>query len=322
MKKQNKIKIFILFIVPLFIVANLGTYQLQRSAWINKNHPYSEAKEYLVGANILWLYGKIITSIPFVDENSLIMKPIINLQDYFIRNWQKNIPKNDAERYLGWYLFRLDSYVVPKIPSLILYDEPYTFDEARNMLDKTWYILDNITKYKAKDKEFEQMRYIAFQKLSYIYIKSVMAYWLNDDKTINYTLLNNDHKRMKRFIRLYDELYKMQNHFKQTDPKIYQNGKHKWFDNIRLHKLTAWIFYYFTIIKQYEIQKDYCNPSKNSMLKDYLITRNNLLDLKNVATKMQDNSIESALSDSADTNLNQTCKKLNLKKGIKNDTNQ
>jgi len=165
------------------------------------------------------------------------------------------------------------------------------------------------------------MRYIAFQKLSYIYITSAMAYWANDDRTVNYNLLNTDHKRMKRFVRLYDELHKMQNYFKQTDIKIYQNGKNKWYDNIRLHELTVWLLDYLHILKKYNIDKNYCNPNKHKVLKDYLVTRNNLLDLKNIATKMQDNGIEDTLSDFTDSNLNKTCKNLNLIKGIKNATN-
>ncbi len=58
------------------------------------------------------------------------MKPIIGLQDYFVSKWQENLPDDDAEKYLGWYVFKFRTYLVPNAGSVILYTDDTYFNSC------------------------------------------------------------------------------------------------------------------------------------------------------------------------------------------------
>lgn len=81
------------------------------SEWLYEGQPYKKAKEWLIGANFMMVYGNFLTKLPFVDEKSFIVWPVLALQDYFIKRWKENLPGDDAEKYADWYVFRLMMYI-------------------------------------------------------------------------------------------------------------------------------------------------------------------------------------------------------------------
>ena len=312
-KKYSKLKLFIIF----FIVSNIIFYFNVRSKWMYEGQPYSQAKEWRIPSDMMMVYCSWLVKLPFVDERSLILKPFFSLKDYFTHKWEENLPIDDAERYMDDY-FKYRFFIVPNIGSTVLYGTHiYNYDEVRNMLEEVWFIIDKFATLKAKDKEFEEIRYMGFNNLSYLYVTSAMAYWY-DGKTIDYESLSKDTKIMKRFIALYYYIKKMDKYYKIMNYKLYKQSKNDFVLNKRAHRLLVWILDYLTITKQYESQKEYCNSNKNIMLKEYIETRNNLLDLKKGETQLGQRSIEKALSDFTDENLNKICKNLKFIKGIKN----
>ncbi len=319
MEKQNKTKLSIikLFFI-IFVVANIVFYLNVRSKWMYEEQPYKEAKEWRIPADMMMIYCSWLVKLPFVDERSYILKPAFMLKDYFTHKWEENLPDDDAEKYMDNY-FYIKVFVVPNLGSTIFYGHNvYELKEVRDMLDKTWFTIEKFATLKAKDKEFEEIRYSGFFNLSYSYVKNTMAYWLTNEYKIDYKSLNSDAKNMKRFVKLYDYIKQMDNYYKNKYPKIYATYRDELLEAKRLHQLLVWIFNYFTRIKQYEKQKNYCNPNKNIMLKEYIDTRNNLLDLKIGQSEMRQESIEKTLSDFTDENLNKTCKNLKFIKGVKN----
>ncbi len=97
--------------------------------------PYKEAN-----ANMMLVYGTMITKLPFVDERSFIMKPIIGLQDYFVSKWQEKLPNDDVEKYLAWYIFKLRTYIMNTSDGIILYgNKKYNFEEVISFNEKAFF---------------------------------------------------------------------------------------------------------------------------------------------------------------------------------------
>ena len=316
-KRLTKKGIIFIVIILFFISYIISLYSLEKEKWVN-NNPYPKAKEYLVPANMLMLGTVVLSKVPFIDERSLIMKPLISMQDYYIEKWQENLPDDDAEKYLGWYFFRLNTLIVPNVRSTILYtDEIYSFEEVREMLDKIWFTLEKLHKHKAKDLEFEEMRYTAFLKLSYLYVDNAMAYWYNErEKAVNTYILDND-KKVERFIELYDWLQEIDAYYKNNYPEVYEKNRSTFYDEKRIHQLMVWVLDYYNYANRYKQINGYCDNSKNIYLQEYLTSRSNLLDLKAKESAMGQNAIDKTLSDFTDKRLNAVCNNLNLKKGIK-----
>ncbi|WP_298086199.1 hypothetical protein, partial [uncultured Campylobacter sp.] len=108
--QTKPLKKLLLIALIALIVGNALMYVNQRSEWLYDGQPYPKAKEWLIGANFMMVYGNFLTKLPFVDEKSLIVQPVLALQDYFIKRWKENLPDDDAEKYADWYVFRLMMY--------------------------------------------------------------------------------------------------------------------------------------------------------------------------------------------------------------------
>ena len=135
-KKMSKWKLFLI----LVLVGNISFYFQERAKWIYNEQPYKEAKEWLVPANMMLVYGTMITKLPFVDERSFIMKPIIGLQDYFVSKWQEKLPNDDVEKYLAWYIFKLRTYIMNTSDGIILYgNKKYNFEEVISFNEKAFF---------------------------------------------------------------------------------------------------------------------------------------------------------------------------------------
>lgn len=122
----------------------------------------------------MMVYGNFLTKLPFVDEKSFIVQPVLALQDYFIKRWKQNLPDDDAEKYADWYVFRLMMYIVSD--RIYLYMK-YNMDEVKKINEKTWETIENMIKYEAKDKMFQEIRYATFNNSSVIFAKNVLVNW-------------------------------------------------------------------------------------------------------------------------------------------------
>jgi hypothetical protein len=179
--KNKKKRSFLLLFITIFIVGNISFYLKERAKWMYEGQPYPEAKKWLIPANMMLVYGTVLTKIPFIDERSFIMKPIIGLQDYFVSKWQENLPDDDAEKYLGWYIFRLRTYIVPNGGGIILYGNGnYSFDEVIQFNEKAWQTIEATIKFQAKDKDFNEIRYAAFNNLSALFVSNFTVYWIHN----------------------------------------------------------------------------------------------------------------------------------------------
>ena len=311
---MNQKRNIVFIIVAFFISFVISNYFIDKAKWLDGEHPYPKAKEALIKADTIMIPIKVLHSLPLIDEKSAILQPLLSLQDSYIKQWQENIPNDDAEKYLGWYLFRLNSLIIPNLESMALYkDGFYSFEEVRTLLDKIWLDMEMLAKYKAKDEEFEQMRYIAFMKLSFLYVRNLISYWNDENRNFNNRNFNNDFEQMENLLKLNKYINDMQNYYKKTDNKIYQVALNDRMDYARTHSLMFWILDFYNDSEKYKEFDGYCEIKKNSYLKKYLSSRAKLIDMLHNG----DNSVDNTLSDYTDESLNKICPQLNLKKGVK-----
>ncbi len=317
---NNKKNIFIMFIV-VFLVGNTGFYLKERSKWIYSEQPYPKAKEWLIPANMMLVYGTTLTKLPFIDERSFIMKPIIELQDYFVSKYKENLPDDDAEKYLDWHTFKLRTYMIPNAKSVVLYtDDTYSYEETREANEKAWRTIESIVKYQAKDKEFNEIRYAAFLNLAFFYLKNASVYWVHERKApeeISYMqglgkysfffdikMMFNDRKKMKRFYNLYDYVQSMDEYYKNNYPDIFNKLIHPYYKNNINYKMTDYVMRDL-INSNKNNKQEIC---KNKYYKLHFKSKTNLLDIyKNVDQAGRD-SIDKLLSHSVDKKIEKLCK--------------
>lgn len=109
--QTKPLKKLLLIALIALIVGHTLMYVNQRSEWLYEGQPYKKAKEWLIGANFMMVYGNFLTKLPFVGEKSFIVWPVLALQDYFIKRWKENLPDDDAEKYADWYVFKLMRFI-------------------------------------------------------------------------------------------------------------------------------------------------------------------------------------------------------------------
>ena len=286
----------------LFIVGNISFYLAERVRWVNDEHLYPKAKEWLVPANMMLVYGTTLTKLPFVDERSFIMIPIIKLQDYFVSKWEENLPDDDAEKYLGWYTFKLRTYIVPNANSVVLYNEnTYSFDETRTANDEAWKTIEAMVQYKSKDKEFNEIRYTAFLTLSHLYKTNVSAYWY-DGSTFHKKQMFADREKMQRFYKLYEYLISMDNFYKTHYPNIFEKLNDTYYKNHVNFEVTDYIL--LDLLNQ---KKEIVCSSK--YYKSHFKAKTNLITIHKSENLLGKDSIDSLFKRSNDKQLEKICKK-------------
>ena len=235
------------------------------------------------------------------------MKPIINLQDYFVSKWQENLPNDDAEKYLSWYMFKLKTYMVPNAKSVILYNKnTYSFKETRKANDEAWKTIEAMTTYKAKDKEFEEIRYAAFLNLSFLYIENVTIYWYQEDKKeVNENMKYKDRNRIERFYKIYNFIIKMDNYYENKYPKIFKKLINPYYENTTEYNLTDEILRDLLYKKG---EKLCLNIEDNKYFKLHFKAKNNLKKMYKVEDKKGKRAIDFDFRSSKDKRLKQICK--------------
>lgn len=338
-KKQSTLLLFVI----IFFVGNSGFYFKERAKWIYDGQPYPQAKEWLIPANMMLVYGTTLAKLPFVDERSFIMKPIIGLQDYFVKKWQENLPNDDAEKYLGWYVFRLRTYIVPNGGGIILYsNKNYSFDEVIEFNEKGWKTIEATLKYEAKDEEFNEIRYAAFNNLSALFVSNFTAYWIHNPVPYNpdyidQSILENryltknsyvdtntmlsDTKQHARLFKLYEGIKQINTLYKERFPDIYNQSKIEessaYWENSRLHELADGLIYYLLETEQYKDNPIFCEIEKNSILADYIQSKKWLLKHEDFL-KTNKISIEKTVSNARDEQIQKACPNINLIEELNN----
>lgn len=328
--KNKKRKFALLLFIIIFFVGNIGFYIKERAKWIYEGQPYPQAKEWLIPANMMLVYGTILTKLPFIDERSFIMKPIIGLQDYFVKKWQENLPDDDAEKYLGWYIFRLRTYIEPNGGGIILYgSKQYTFSEVRKFNEQSWQTIEAMVKYETKDKEFNEIRLAAFNNLTALFVSNFTAYWvenpdgigsvLSSESKLNIYKMYQDVRQHERLFKIYKWIKQMDKTYKNKYPKAYANAKNaeasQYWENSRMHELTNAIIEYFITRKKYLKILNFCEVDKNEYLKDYIDSKKWLLKNEDFL-KTKNISLKTTISKRKDKQIERMCPNINIKKEL------
>jgi hypothetical protein len=308
-RKATKVKSLALLLIIIFLVGNIGFYFQERAKWIHKGQPYPEAKEWLVPANMMLVYGTTITKLPFIDERSFTMKPIIALQDYFVSKWQEKLPDNDAEKYLGWYIFRLRTYMVPKSDSVILYNHnTYSHEETRQANEKAWKVVEHMVKYQALDEKFNEMRLTAFLNMAFFYVKNASIYWYLEESNSYKGVMFEDTEKMQRFEKLFDYMQLIEAEYKEKRPNYYKKHLDLFIQNSTLYNLTDYLLRYQLFKIKDEEFVGFCNVGDNAYLREHFTAKKNLQHLYDTESEKGKKSIEFNFKKSIDNEVEKICK--------------
>ena len=320
-KKTATIRLSLLFIAVIFIIGNISFYLQERSKWIYEGQPYPDAKEWLVPANMMLVYGTTLTKLPFVDERSFIIKPVISLQNFFVSKWKENLPDDDAEKYLDWYIFKLQTYVIPNVNSVILYSNNiYSYDEARNANDEAWKTLEKIIELDAKDKIFENIRIKAILNLSFLYVENSSVYWCKKDIyrfdelevekkcVFDPLMMASDDEMKSRFLKLYK--YFDDKKSKEYTESFEKSGQHTKILETLKYNLTDYLLRYklFDFNKELINKNDICNVNKNDLLKIHMKSKKKLIEFYKTGSESRKKSVKRDFQDSTDSKINEICK--------------
>lgn len=327
-KKPSKFKKILVIVLISLIVGHIGMYIFQRNAWLYKDQPYPKAKEWLIFANFTLLYGNFLTKLPFIDEKSLILKPILKAQDYFVEKWKTNLPDNDAEKYLDWYIFRLKIFIMDTANNITLYSNgKYQIDEVKEFHEKAWQTIENLVKYEAKDKEFQEIRYVAFNNLSIIFVRNLITHWgyfdyQNKTFHLDKKVMLQDAKQHERLMKLYGYIKNMDNFYSTKYHQFFIKNNAEisaqYYRNLRLYELTQQILYWTISANMANTQNTeiFCNKDSNTYLKDFLQTKQWFLENKEWLKKqgIKNPAAENKISEAVENKIKSVCKNKNLKK--------
>ena len=289
-------------------------YINQMSEWLYEGQPYKKAKEWLIGANFMMVYGNFLTKLPFVDEKSFIVWPVLALQDYFIKRWKENLPGDDAEKYADWYVFRLMMYIASD--RIYLYMK-YNMDEVKKIDEKAWETIENMVKYEAKDKMFQEIRYAAFNNSSVIFAKNVLVNWSDIENknwqtsvSIRKKKISQDVKQHERLIKLREYIKYMNALYSSKYPEIYNKARKaktaEYLENKRIHAIASQILYWQIRTDRHANIDGFCQTDKNEYLKDYIETRKWFLANED-DLKAKGVSIKSTVIKSVDDKIKEVC---------------
>lgn len=319
--QTKPLKKLLLIALIAFVVGHALMYINQRSEWLYEGQPYKKAKEWLIGANFMMVYGNFLTKLPFVDEKSFIVWPVLALQDYFIKRWKENLPGDDAEKYADWYVFRLMMYIASD--RIYLYMK-YNMDEVKKINEKAWETIENMVKFEAKDKAFQEIRLAAFNNLSIIFTTNFTAYWIknplhskpkaknyrSDESQLNIPKMLKDVKQHERLIKLREYIKYMNVLYSSKYPEIYNKAKRaeaaEYYENSRLHSIVSQILHWQILTNRHANIDGFCQTDKNEYLKDYIQTRDWLVKNKEDLDKY-DINIYTTVIISVDDKIKETC---------------
>jgi len=306
-----------LWLIPIiFIGFNVGFYKEERAEWVNDNHPYPAAKEYLVKANMCLAYGLLLTSLPFADEETFFVRSIIKLQHYFVEKAKEHIPDTDAEKEMYWYVFK-HTYIIRKSKKVYL-RHGYSYDQVREILDEMWPVIEGIAEKDLKDPEFIEMRFGAFGNLAYLYSVNEPIYWY-DEKTKNVDMNKayKDTGKTERIYKLFHYFLKIDSLYKTEYPKVYTRRGNVEIDNFTIHMLTKWILNHQISTNSYKKNRGFCDPGRNIYLQYYLASREFLFNELNEpdCTELTTAHIQkNILTPWIDKKIDRVCENLNLTK--------
>lgn len=296
-------------------------YINQMSEWLYEGQPYKKAKEWLIGANFMMVYGNFLTKLPFVGEKSFIVWPVLALQDYFIKRWKENLSDDDAEKYADWYVFRLMMYIASD--RIYLYMK-YNMDEVKKINEKAWETIENMVKFEAKDKAFQEIRLAAFNSLSIIFTTNFTAYWIknplhskpkaknyrSDESQLNIPKMLKDVKQHERLIKLCEYIKYMNALYSSKYPEIHDKTRKaetaEYLENKIIHAIASQILYWQILTNRYAKIDGFCQADKNEYLKDYIETRDWLIKNKEDLDKY-DINIYTTVIKSVDDKIKEVC---------------
>lgn len=239
---------------------------------------------------------------------------MLALQDYFIKRWKENLPGDDAEKYADWYVFRLMMYIASD--RIYLYMK-YNMDEVKKINEKAWETIENMIKYEAKDKMFQEIRYAAFNNSSVIFAKNVLVNWSDIENKNGQTSVSIRKKKISQNVKQHERLIKLREYIKYMNalysskyPEIYNKARKaktaEYLENKRIHAIASQILYWQIRTDRHANIDGFCQTDKNEYLKDYIETRKWFLanedDLKTKGV-----SIKSTVIKSVDDKIKEVC---------------
>ena len=209
--------------------------------------------------------------------------------------------------------------------STVLYgNNKYSFEETIEFNEKAWETIENMVKFEAKDKAFQEIRLAAFNNLSIIFMNNFTAYWIknplhskpkaknyrSDESQVNIPKMLKDVKQHERLIKLREYIKYMNALYSSKYPEIYNKAKKaeaaEYYENARLHSIVSQILHWQILTNRYANIDGFCQTDKNEYLKDYIETRDWLIKNKEDLDKY-DINIYTTVIKSVDDKIKEVC---------------
>ncbi|MFA5353384.1 MAG: hypothetical protein WC291_04080 [Thermodesulfovibrionales bacterium] len=281
-RKGRLWKIILLNLIVIIVGIHLVAYQRESARWAG--HPYPEAKKSLIKANFGLLYGRFLTSIPGINEKSLIMRPIKSLTDHYVEEAMRYIPDTDGEKEMYWYVFRWGYIVWTAKGTVLNRNEAYSNDEVRQILDEMWPVLEGIGTKEIKDPIFIEMRYAALGNIAQLYFVNQPLFHIDwEAREFDWPVLWKDEVIAERNQKLFHWLVNLEKLYAEKYPEIVKKAdrdpNRPIERNKRFQLASGSILAHQIVTGKYRNNPDFCNFDKDIYLKYYLDTRGYLLNL-------------------------------------------
>lgn len=203
MNKLQRLSTFskvVVILVFLFLLFNVSLYYNQRRQWVNKDHAYLDAKEYLAFGIVVNFYKRILLKV--VDIDNPIVTPLNRLHDLVMQKGFAFIPESDGERAMWRQLF----YYGFCNDKLMMKDGlPVGFGHISprrvKMLDDVYRNIEEMARPIA-DKEINEIRFIIFPLFVSFYERNQLWYYGNTLNESARLALVQDKEKIERNAKL------------------------------------------------------------------------------------------------------------------------
>lgn len=212
-----KIKKFLVLVLLAFLIINIAHFVLifsdKASSGINV-----KAKAYMSAASVVTMLYVIPIS-QFFGMNATISKMVESFRNSLFDKGAENIPKDDGETYIWWFVIKYQQFekvVKPSISDYALRNNfPHTEDDIQEFIDWTDQIYNTVgllAKLKIKDKKFREKRLNVVNALALAYTidRNLIISTYLDNKTgenMSFYKDNNEINKYKKLFHTYNNLF-------------------------------------------------------------------------------------------------------------------
>lgn len=232
-KNKKSIITKLINIVLLIVAINISVFV---SVWLQQcsnNKIHTKAKIYMSSAaviNIMYIYPVYKCIGWGNDFSNIIVSPFCIIRNFLYNQGLKNIPEDDGEREVWWFVIRFteyDKFVIHtayKMHTIHADSIGYrTYEKIKNFNDEVYEHILKLATLKIKDEHLRSRRYNQLAISIHRYHAGEGCAWLGGKANPN--SFNTNTARMKKYKTLLDLFIKQTEYIKREEPEAYDYFK-------------------------------------------------------------------------------------------------